>query len=83
LGTAESSQQIQSHIGTPATKYQRLKQTVVNSLVVSSGDFATLSEDFELVLQALLPGKKLAGLTLTPVGLVKVGIVEQSSGKSR
>lgn len=82
LGTAESSQQVQSHIGTPSTKYQRLKQTVVNSLVVSSGDFATLKEDFELVLQALLPGKKLAGLALTPVGLVKVGIVEQSSGKS-
>jgi hypothetical protein len=82
LGSNESSQQIQSHLGVPANKYQRLKQTVVNSLIISSGQLGPLAQDFELVLQALLPGKKLAGVAVSPVGLLKVGIVEQSSGKT-
>jgi hypothetical protein len=82
LGSAESAQQIQSHLCAAVSKYQRLKQTVVNSLVVSDPDTGSLAEDFELVLEALLPGKKLAGVSLTPAGLLKVGIIEQASGKT-
>jgi len=49
---------------------------------VSQGEIGNIAEDFELVLQGLLPGKRLAGVSVTPVGLLKVGIVESSSGKT-
>jgi predicted ATPase len=82
LGSNESSQQIQSHVGVPASKYQRLKQIVVNSFIVPDPSLNTLAADFELVLDALLPGKKLAGMAVTPAGLLRVGITETASGKT-
>ena len=81
IGSAEASIQIQSHIGTPAAKYQRLKQSIVNSLMLSGVDQNKLQEEFDYVLRKLLPGKELAGLSLTPVGTLKVAIREAATGK--
>jgi hypothetical protein len=41
----------------------------------------TLQDDFKQVLGKLLPGKELAGLSVTPVGTLKVAIREISTGK--
>jgi hypothetical protein len=81
IGSAEASLQIQSHIGTAALKYQRLKQTIVNNLMLSGVDKNELREDFDYVLQKLLPGKAMAGLSVTPVGTLKVAIREAATGK--
>jgi len=81
IGSAEASIQIQSHIGTAAAKYQRLKQTIVNSLLLSGVDQSQLREDFDYVLKKLLPGKELAGLSVTTVGTLKVAIKEANTGK--
>jgi predicted ATPase len=81
IGSNEANNQIQSHLGQAATKYQRLKQTIVNNLLLSGVDQNKLQEDFSLVLGKLLPGKELAGISVTPVGTLKVSIRELSSGK--
>ncbi len=81
IGSGEASNQIQSHIGQASSKYQRLKQTIVNSILLSGVDQSKLQEDFQQVLQKLLPGKQLDGLSVTPVGTLKVSIRELASGK--
>jgi predicted ATPase len=80
IGSAEASNQIQSHIGQATTKYQRLKQTIVNNLLISGLDDRNLQEDFQQVLEKLLPGKELTGLSVTPVGTLKVSIRESKTG---
>jgi hypothetical protein len=83
IGSGEAAAQLQSHIGQALTKYQRLKQTVVNATFAGTGsDTAAIGEDFELVLKALLPGKKLDGVTITPTGNLRVAIIEQATGKT-
>ena len=81
IGSVEANNQIQAHIGNAASKYQRLKQTIVNNLLISELDQEKLRQDFELVFENLLPGKSLAGLSVTQVGKLKVAIKEESSGK--
>jgi predicted ATPase len=81
IGSGEASNQIQSHIGLAANKYQRLKQTIVNNLMLAGLDRSKLEQDFQEVLGKLLPGKALAGLSVTPVGTLKVAIREIASGK--
>jgi len=83
IGSNEAAAQIQSHVGQAVTKYQRLKQTVVNSIfTASTSDLDAVNDDFQLVLKALLPGKELAGVKLTPTGNLRVGITEQATGKT-
>lgn len=81
IGSGEASNQIQSHLGQAASKYQRLKQTIVNNLLISGLDQNELQKDFASVLGKLLPGKELAGISVTPVGTLKVSIKELSTGK--
>jgi ABC-type phosphate/phosphonate transport system ATPase subunit len=83
IGSNEAAAQIQSHIGQAVTKYQRLKQTVVNAMFGGAGpDTSAIKDDFELVLKALLPGKQLAGVALTPTGNLRVAITELATGKT-
>lgn len=81
IGSAEANNQIQSHLGQAATKYQRLKQTIVNNLLLSGVNQNELQKDFTSVLSKLLPGKELAGISVTAVGTLKVAIRELSSRK--
>ncbi len=81
IGSGEASNQIQAHIGQATSKYQRLKQTIVNNLLISGLDETKVQEDFQQVLEKLLPGKELNGLSVTPVGTLKVAIREVATGK--
>ncbi len=81
IGSAEANNQIQSHLGQASTKYQRLKQTIVNNLLMTGVNQNELQKDFTAVLEKLLPGKELAGISVTPIGTLKVAIREISSGK--
>ncbi|MCB1782276.1 MAG: AAA family ATPase [Candidatus Competibacteraceae bacterium] len=81
IGHGEASSQIQSHIGNPPSKYQRLKQSIVNSILINNVDKRGIKEDFDLVFTELLPGKSLDGLSITQTGTLKVSIKEDSTGK--
>jgi len=81
IGSGEANNQIQSHMGQAATKYQRLKQTIVNKLLLSGVNQNELQENFKTVFEKLLPGKELHGISVTKVGTLKVSIKETSSNK--
>jgi predicted ATPase len=81
IGSAEANNHIQSHIGQASTKYQRLKQSIVNNLLVTGLDQTQLRDDFRQVLERLLPGKELEGVSVTPVGTLRVAIREVATGK--
>ena len=81
VGSGEANNQIQSHLGQAASKYQRLKQTIVNKLLMSGVDHNQLQESFSTVFERLLPGKRLHGISVTPVGTLKVAIQEVSTNK--
>lgn len=81
VGAGEANNQIQSHLGQAASKYQRLKQTIVNKLLMSGVDHNQLQENFSAVFERLLPGKRLHGISVTPVGTLKVAIQEVSTNK--
>ncbi len=50
-------------------------------LFLTGVDKNEIQKDFSSVLGKLLPGKELAGISVTPVGTLKVSIREVSSGK--
>jgi predicted ATPase len=78
LGAADAQQQLHSHVGQPATKYQRLKQQIVNQTLTA--ERSELAGDFNTVFDKLLEGKKLESISLTPHGLLSVGIRETATG---
>lgn len=82
VGASEANNQIQSHLGQAASKYQRLKQTIVNKLLMSQVDHNQLQQSFSTVFERLLPGKRLQGISVTPVGTLKVAIQEVSTNKT-
>lgn len=80
IGAADAAAQMQSHIASPETKYARLKQYLVNRFLISHEARLELTADFALIFERLLPGKSLAGLSLTPQGALSVTIKEDRSG---
>lgn len=80
IGAADIQAQMHSHMGQPATKYQRLKQYIVNQYVMSEASRTSLRADFELIFSRLLPGKTLLDLTLNEAGSLSVRIKETASG---
>ncbi|MEJ7842354.1 MAG: AAA family ATPase [Rubrobacter sp.] len=74
IGSADTQQQLYSHLGQPAQKYQRLKQHLVNQRLTEAS--AEMEEDFALVFDELLTGKELDALALTQEGMLTVRIRE-------
>ncbi len=80
IGAADAAAQMQSHMATPETKYARLKQYLVNRFLMGEEARRELIDDFALIFDRLLPGKSLAGLSLTAQGALSVTIKEDKSG---
>lgn len=81
LGSADMQQQVFSHIAQPATKYNRLKQIIVNSFVLGAASRSTLEESFNAIFGQLLPGKKLEAIQQKPTGNLSVIIRDLKSGR--
>jgi energy-coupling factor transporter ATP-binding protein EcfA2 len=82
LGTADAQQQLLSHMATPASKYSRVKQTIVQNLISGKNDINLITEEANVILTHLLPGKYLAGIQISPIGALKIMIGDRSSGKT-
>lgn len=74
IGSNDAAAQLYSHIGQPATKYQRLKQQLVNQSFTDAAQ--DMRADFAIVFERLLAGKELMGLELTAEGMLTVRIRE-------
>lgn len=73
LGAGDSDNQIKSHIAEPHIKYQRLKTSIANSTLLKEN----IDKDFKIIFDEILPGKRLAGLQIGPIGNFRVSISEE------
>ncbi|WP_206237964.1 ATP-dependent nuclease [Novosphingobium terrae] len=81
LGSGDIQQQIMSHLAQPAVKWGRLKQLIIQNLLLSESGREKLSQEFNLIFDELLPGKKLSGVSFSEQGVLRVLVEEKSSGK--
>lgn len=81
LGSADMQQQVFSHLAQPATKYNRLKQIIVNSFVLGSTTKHDLEQSFNAIFGQLLPGKKLEAIQQKSTGNLSVLIKDLKSGR--
>ena len=81
LGQSDVNNQVQSYSINPQFKFQRLKTTLLNMLMINNNDVESVKQDFKLIFDELLPGKELHGIKLeTQTGRLSVLIKEKDSG---
>ena len=81
IGSADTQQEMQSHIAMPELKHQRLKQYIVGQFLVGEQARTDLESDFALIFGKLLPGKVFKGVGLSRSNALSVRIGEASTGK--
>lgn len=73
LGAADADNQIKSHVAESHLKFQRLKTSIANSTLLQQD----VEADFEAIFDEIMPGKRLAGLEIGPIGNFRVSISEE------
>jgi hypothetical protein len=81
IGSADMQQQVFSHLAQPANKYNRLKQTIVNSFILGTESQSELENSFNAIFGQLLPGKQLEAIQQKPTGNLSVLIKDIKSGR--
>lgn len=81
LGSADGGAQIQSYIGAPATKYQRLKQVLVQGFILNPAGPAWLDSEFNEIFQTLIPGKQFDSISIGHHGQLKIIIRDTKTSK--
>ena len=79
LGAGDADSQIKSHIAEPQIKFQRLKTSIANSKMLQEEE--DLNDDFSTIFDQILPGKKLGGMKIGPVGNFRVSITEDGGAR--
>lgn len=82
LGSGDAQQQLFSHLAAPATKYSRLKQTIIQNVLLGRDGHGRLENEFNLIFDNLLPGKKFAGVSFNEIGLFKILVKDEQTGKT-
>lgn len=81
LGSADMQQQVFSHLAQPATKYNRLKQIIVNASVLGTESRKQLEDSFNAIFSQLLPGKRLDVIQQKPTGALSVLIRDERQNR--
>ena len=81
LGSHDAGAQLQSYMAAPSSKYQRLKQTLAQGLIMNTISPQWIKDEFNSVLEALLPGKQFHGVSVNQIGQLKILIRDEISGK--
>ena len=72
IGPSDAQQQLESHNSQPQLKYQRLKNTIFNTLIQSETGRATLGSEFEKIFERLLKGRALRGVGVSERGMLTI-----------
>ncbi|MBE9584865.1 AAA family ATPase [Mucilaginibacter sp. JRF] len=64
LGQGDLQQQVQSYSIQPSLKFHRLKNVIVNYLLMNNNDLSAIQNDFRLIFENLIPGKELFGIKI-------------------
>jgi ABC-type molybdenum transport system ATPase subunit/photorepair protein PhrA len=80
LGGPDTSQQLEAHNSQPQLKFARLKNLIINSLVVDgSGD--EIKATFEKIFDGLLRGRRIDKIRVNEVGLLQVMTQDAATGR--
>ncbi len=80
FGAADASLQLESHNSQPQLKYQRLKNTIFNTLVATPAGASDLRSDLDPIFGRLLRDLHFASAGISPIGTVSI-LVEDANGK--
>ncbi|WP_455270341.1 AAA family ATPase [Rhizobium herbae] len=81
LGGPDAQQQLEMHNSQPQLKYQRLKNMIINSLVITDVDRGTVKAEFESIFKNLLKGRTIKTINVNELGLLSVMTEESGSGR--
>lgn len=84
LGGPDASQQLESYNSQPATKFNRLKNTIFSAAVLGEAATPTnlLPNQFERIFNGILKGRKLLQMGVNEIGMLSVLIQDTESGRS-
>lgn len=81
LGAPDAQQQLEAHSSQPQLKYQRLKNTILSSLVINQPDAPSIKQDFETIFSGLLRGRTIKNITLNELGLLSIMTQDTVTGR--
>lgn len=81
LGGPDAQQQLLSHNSQPQIKYTRLKNLIINSLVIDQPNLDNVKTEFERIFSGLLKGRRLGTINVNELGLLSVMTEEIATGK--
>lgn len=81
LGAPDAQQQLESHSSQPQLKYQRLKNTILSSMVIVDPNVPSIKEDFEKIFSGLLRGRTIQNINLNELGLLSIMTRDVASGR--
>jgi predicted ATPase len=81
VGGPDAQQQLESHNSQPQIKYSRLKNLVVNSLVIGETDRDTVRSEFEKIFSGLLKGRRIKTININQLGLLSVMTEDVTTGR--
>ena len=82
LGAADTAQQIESHNSQPQLKYNRLKNTILNTIIKSEAERASLKTAFDKIFAGVLRGRRVLGPSINEIGLLSIIVEEIDSGRN-
>jgi predicted ATPase len=80
LGVADTTNQLESYNSQPQLKYQRLKNTIFNSIISGSAGRVDLQKQFQLIFERILRGKDLGEIGVNELGMLSIPIRDLESG---
>ena len=81
MGLADAGQQLESHNSQPQLKFQRLKNTIFNTVLTSKDDFIRMEAEFGRIFERILKGKTLKSVGLSEHGMLRV-LIQDSESKA-
>jgi predicted ATPase len=81
LGAFDAAQELESHNSTPATKYQRLKNTIFTWIANSPDGKAELDKAFSQIFDGLLKSRKMHGFGVNQYGQASIKVMDKETGE--
>lgn len=81
LGAADTATQLESYNSQPQLKYSRLKHTIFNSIIRGASARDEIKSDFDLIFSELLKGRSLGEISVNPIGMLSIPIIDQDTGR--
>lgn len=82
LGMADTNNQLESYNSQPYLKFNRLKNTIFNSIIMGNRGREDLEVQFELIFDKILKGRKLGEIGVNEIGMLSIPIMDTDSGAS-